>query len=105
VRQQPVGATCDSAANWRRRHCGDDRPHQDRSQDGYENCDGGEIFPLWSEWYGRFRDTVRDWWRSHEALLPDFASRMCASADIYDRPHEVVRTLVLSLRQSNGVIM
>ena len=28
-------------------------------------------------------DTVRDWWRSHDGLLGDFASRLCASADIY----------------------
>jgi glycogen operon protein len=43
---------------------------------------------LWSEWNGRFRDTVRDWWRSHDGLLPDFATRLCGSADIYDRPDQ-----------------
>jgi glycogen operon protein len=43
---------------------------------------------LWSEWNGRFRDTVRDWWRSHDGLLPDFATRLCGSADLYDRPDE-----------------
>ncbi|WP_343203465.1 hypothetical protein [Mycobacterium sp. UM_CSW] len=43
----------------------------------------GRFPPLWSEWNGRFRDTVRDWWRSHDALLADFASRLCASSDIY----------------------
>ena len=48
----------------------------------------GRFPPLWSEWNGRFRDTVRDWWRSHDGLLPDFATRLCGSADIYDRPDE-----------------
>ncbi|OBI68269.1 glycogen debranching protein GlgX [Mycobacterium sp. E796] len=43
----------------------------------------GRFPPLWSEWNGRFRDTVRDWWRSHDGLLADFASRLCASSDIY----------------------
>jgi isoamylase len=31
---------------------------------------------------------VRDWWRSHDGLLPDFATRLCGSADLYDRPDE-----------------
>src|SRR6202048_4141181 len=39
-------------------------------------------------WNGRFRDTMPDWWRSHDGLLPDFATRLCGSADIYDRPDE-----------------
>jgi glycogen operon protein len=53
-----------------------------------DSYDIGRFPPLWSEWNGRFRDTVRDWWRSHDGLLPDFASRLCGSADIYDRPDE-----------------
>jgi isoamylase len=53
-----------------------------------DSYDIGRFPPLWSEWNGRFRDTVRDWWRSHDGLLSDFASRLCGSADIYDRPDE-----------------
>ena len=53
-----------------------------------DSYDIGRFPPLWSEWNGRFRDTVRDWWRSHDGLLPDFATRVCGSADIYDRPDE-----------------
>ena len=53
-----------------------------------DSYDIGRFPPLWSEWNGRFRDTVRDWWRSHDRLLPDFATRLCGSADIYDRPDE-----------------
>ena len=51
-----------------------------------DSYDIGRFPPLWSEWNGRFRDTVRDWWRSHDGLLRDFASRLCASADIYGGP-------------------
>jgi isoamylase len=51
----------------------------------------GRFPPLWSEWNGRFRDTVRDWWRSHDGLLGDFATRICGSADLYDRPDEARR--------------
>jgi glycogen operon protein len=53
-----------------------------------DSYDIGRFPPMWSEWNGRFRDTVRDWWRSHDGLLPDFASRLCGSSDIYDRPDE-----------------
>jgi isoamylase len=53
-----------------------------------DSYDIGRFPPLWSEWNGRFRDTARDWWRSHDGLLGDFATRMCGSADIYDRPDE-----------------
>jgi isoamylase len=53
-----------------------------------DSYDIGRFPPLWSEWNGRFRDTVRDWWRSRDGLLADFATRLCGSADIYDRPDE-----------------
>ena len=53
-----------------------------------DSYDIGRFPPLWSEWNGRFRDTVRDWWRSHDGMLGDFASRLCGSADIYDHPDE-----------------
>jgi isoamylase len=53
-----------------------------------DSYDIGRFPPLWSEWNGRFRDTVRDWWRSRDGLLPDLATRLCGSADIYDRPDE-----------------
>jgi isoamylase len=52
----------------------------------FDSYDVGRFPPQWSEWNGRFRDTVRDWWRSHDGLLGDFASRLCASADIYGDP-------------------
>ena len=48
-----------------------------------DSYDIGRFPPLWSEWNGRYRDTVRDFWRSHEGLLGDFAQRICGSADIY----------------------
>jgi len=39
--------------------------------------------PLWSEWNGRYRDTVRDFWRGAEATLPELASRLAGSSDLY----------------------
>ncbi|HKB31210.1 MAG TPA: glycogen debranching protein GlgX, partial [Streptosporangiaceae bacterium] len=43
-------------------------------------------FPsLWREWNGKYRDTMRDFWRSHPACLGDFASRFSGSSDMYGR--------------------
>ena len=41
-------------------------------------------FPvLWSEWNGRYRDTVRDFWRGEPATLADFGYRFTGSSDLY----------------------
>jgi isoamylase len=41
-------------------------------------------FPvLWSEWNGRYRDTVRDFWRGEEQTLGEFAYRLTGSPDVY----------------------
>jgi isoamylase len=43
----------------------------------------GNFPPLWSEWNGKYRDTVRDFWRGRPATLPEFASRLTGSSDLY----------------------
>ncbi|NJC71713.1 glycogen debranching protein GlgX [Planosporangium thailandense] len=43
----------------------------------------GNFPPLWTEWNGKFRDTVRDFWRGEPATLGEFASRISGSADLY----------------------
>jgi glycogen operon protein len=45
----------------------------------------GNFPPLWSEWNGRYRDTVRDFWRGGAHTLGDFGHRLCGSSDLYDR--------------------
>ena len=50
-----------------------------------DSYDVGRFPPLWSEWNGRFRDTVRDFWRSHDGLLPELATRLAGSSDLYGR--------------------
>lgn len=41
-------------------------------------------FPVgWAEWNGRFRDAVRSFWRGDEGALPEFAERLCGSADLF----------------------
>lgn len=42
-------------------------------------------FPgLWTEWNGKYRDTVRDYWRGEPAALAEFASRLTGSSDLYE---------------------
>ncbi len=43
----------------------------------------GNFPPLWSEWNGQYRDTVRDYWRGAPQTLPEFASRFTGSSDLY----------------------
>ncbi|GLX98265.1 glycogen debranching protein GlgX [Herbidospora sp. NBRC 101105] len=41
-------------------------------------------FPArWTEWNGQYRDTIRDVWRGEPARLPEFASRLTGSSDLY----------------------
>jgi glycogen operon protein len=44
----------------------------------------GNFPPLWSEWNGRYRDTVRDYWRGEDATLGEFAYRFTGSSDLYE---------------------
>jgi isoamylase len=54
----------------------------DIGQGGYEL---GNFPPGWSEWNGRYRDTVRDFWRGTPGTLADFATRLSGSSDLYGR--------------------
>ena len=50
-----------------------------------DSYDLGGFPPLWREWNGKYRDTMRDFWRSHPVGIGEFASRFCGSADLYSR--------------------
>ncbi|GII83479.1 glycogen operon protein GlgX homolog [Sphaerisporangium siamense] len=43
----------------------------------------GNFPPLWTEWNGKYRDSVRDFWRGSPSVLPEFASRLAGSSDLY----------------------
>jgi isoamylase len=45
----------------------------------------GRFPPGWAEWNDRFRDTVRAFWKGDEAILPDFATRITGSADLFNK--------------------
>ena len=45
----------------------------------------GNFPPLWSEWNGKYRDTIRDFWRGQPSKVPEFASRLTGSSDLYQQ--------------------
>ncbi|WDN54600.1 glycogen debranching protein GlgX [Streptomyces clavuligerus] len=52
----------------------------DLGEGGYQV---GNFPPLWTEWNGKYRDTVRDLWRGVPRTLAEFASRLTGSSDLY----------------------
>jgi isoamylase len=43
----------------------------------------GNFPATWSEWNGKYRDTTRDFWRGQAGTVPDLATRLTGSADLY----------------------
>ncbi|MFT3698068.1 MAG: glycogen debranching protein GlgX [Kofleriaceae bacterium] len=43
----------------------------------------GNFPPLWSEWNGKYRDWIRDYWRSEPGSLPELGARLTGSSDLY----------------------
>jgi glycogen operon protein len=52
----------------------------DVGQGGYQV---GNFPPLWSEWNGKYRDWIRDYWRGEPGSLPELGSRLTGSGDLY----------------------
>ena len=48
-----------------------------------DSYDLGEFPALWREWNGRYRDSMRDFWRSRHVGLGEFATRFAGSSDLY----------------------
>ena len=44
----------------------------------------GNFPPQWSEWNGRYRDTIRDFWRGEPSTLAEFGYRFTGSSDLYE---------------------
>nr|MBA2417043.1 glycogen debranching protein GlgX [Geodermatophilaceae bacterium] len=44
----------------------------------------GNFPPLWTEWNGKYRDTVRDFWRGEPGTIGEFSARLTGSSDLYE---------------------
>ena len=57
----------------------------------------GNFPPLWSEWNGKYRDWIRDYWRGEPGNLPELGARFTGSSDLYQRggrsPHASINFL------------
>ena len=45
----------------------------------------GHFPPGWSEWNDKYRDTVRQFWRGTDGMIPELASRLTGSSDLFAR--------------------
>ena len=63
----------------------------DLGEGGYQV---GNFPALWSEWNGKYRDTVRRFWKGDGGMASEFATRISGSSDLYEwsgrRPHASV---------------
>ncbi|HEX8429831.1 MAG TPA: alpha-amylase family glycosyl hydrolase, partial [Longimicrobium sp.] len=56
-------------------------------------------FPVqWAEWNGKYRDTVRSYWRGDEGAVAEMAYRLTGSSDLYEsdgrKPHASINFIV-----------
>jgi glycogen operon protein len=54
----------------------------DTGPDGFQL---GNFPAPWAEWNGRYRDTVRRFWRGDAGQVPELASRLAGSSDLFGR--------------------
>ncbi|MER6632992.1 glycogen debranching protein GlgX [Streptomyces sp. NPDC000987] len=62
----------------------------------------GNFPPLWSEWNGKYRDAVRDFWRGEPHTLGEFASRLTGSSDLYQHNRRRPRASVNFVTAHDG---
>jgi glycogen operon protein len=53
----------------------------DLGEGGYQV---GNFPPGWTEWNGRYRDSIRDYWRGEDGVIGELASRLTGSSDLYE---------------------
>ena len=56
----------------------------------------------WSEWNGKYRDDIRDFWNGGAGRLSTFATRLCGSPDLYDRPGQTPHKSVNYIASHDG---
>ena len=60
-------------------------------------------FPAgWSEWNGRYRDTVRRFWRGDRGMLPDLATRLAGSSDVFNSPGRTPQSSINFVTSHDG---
>ncbi|HKU66838.1 MAG TPA: glycogen debranching protein GlgX [Candidatus Baltobacteraceae bacterium] len=74
----------------------------DLTPDGYQL---GHFPPGWSEWNDKYRDTVRRFWQGADGVLPELASRLTGSSDVFDRNGRRPRASVNFVAAHDGMTL
>ncbi|QCU77556.1 glycogen debranching protein GlgX [Citricoccus sp. SGAir0253] len=69
---------------------------------GWAGYQVGNFPGLWSEWNGKYRDSVRDFWRGEPGTLAEFATRITGSADLYEDDNRTPRASVNFVTAHDG---
>ena len=69
---------------------------------GWAGYQVGNFPGLWSEWNGKYRDVVRDFWRGEPGTLAEFATRITGSADLYEEDGRTPRASVNFITAHDG---
>ncbi|MEU3846951.1 glycogen debranching protein GlgX [Micrococcus terreus] len=69
---------------------------------GWAGYQVGNFPGLWSEWNGKYRDVVRDFWRGEPGTLAEFATRITGSADLYEEDGRTPRASVNFVTAHDG---
>ena len=65
----------------------------------------GNFPPLWTEWNGKYRDCVRDFWRGEDRTLGEFASRFTGSSDLYESSSRLPHASINFITAHDGFTM
>ncbi|HMD03022.1 MAG TPA: glycogen debranching protein GlgX, partial [Candidatus Baltobacteraceae bacterium] len=69
---------------------------------GHSGYQLGNFTPGWSEWNDRFRDGVRRFWLAHSATIPELASRLTGSSDLFEHAGRHVRASLNFITAHDG---
>jgi glycogen operon protein len=62
----------------------------------------GQFPPGWSEWNDKFRDAVRRFWQGADGLVPELASRLTGSSELFNHGGRHVRASVNFVTAHDG---
>lgn len=65
----------------------------------------GNFPPLWTEWNGKYRDCVRDFWRGEDQNMGEFASRFTGSSDLYENSSRLPHASINFVTAHDGFTM
>jgi glycogen operon protein len=65
----------------------------------------GNFPAVWTEWNGKFRDCIRDFWRGEEQTLQEFAYRFTGSSDLYENSSRLPHASINFVTAHDGFTM